>query len=131
MEPPYAEVLELALDIAEEVNESPEKARWRHLNRKARKVVNAVDEIRRRPVPPDLVESRIAREGARLKGVESELAELAADLPLADSVQAAALQLLGNPDITLERGRDGLAGWQVRMLQAGGRTPLRWATQRA
>jgi hypothetical protein len=131
VEPPYAEVLELALDIAEEVNESPEKARWRHLNRKARKVVNAVDEIRRRPVPPDLVESRIAREGARLKGVESELAELAADLPLADSVQAAALQLLGNPDITLERGRDGLAGWQVRMLQAGGRTPLRWATQRA
>lgn len=131
VEPPYAEVLELALDIEVEVRGSPEKARWRRLDRKTHKVVKAVDEIRRRPPPPEPIQSQIARAQARLTGVENELAELASDLPLAASVQAAALELLGHPEITIQRGQDGLAGWQLKVLQAGGRKPLRWGTQRA
>ena len=130
----YAEVRGLALDITEQVRRSPEKSRWRRLDRTARKVIDAANEIPNPPPPEPTGPDEnwiIARDEARLARVESELVELEADLRLADSVQAAALRLLGNPEITLERGRDGLAGWQLRVLQAGGRAPLRWGTQRA
>jgi hypothetical protein len=138
VEPPYGDVGELARHIAETVEESSDRAQWRSLDRKARKVLEAVHEIRNHPwlfgrVQQQLepVETRIAREEARLRGVESALADLEADLRLADCVQASARQLLGNPEITFESGRDGLTGWQLRVLQGSGRTPLRWTMQRA
>ncbi|MGH3976622.1 MAG: hypothetical protein ACRDS9_25380 [Pseudonocardiaceae bacterium] len=137
VEPPYGDVSELARSIAEEVWESPDRARWRSLDRKARKVPEAVHEVRDHPwlsgraQQREPVETRIAREETPLRGIESELSDLEADLRLADGVQASARQLLGNPEITFESGRDGLAGWQLRVLQASGRTPLRWVTQRA